>query len=140
MKDSKKNTILYNETINNELLLICQPLFENLGITDFGYTRYDKDGSFFMIESNHLWLKTYYNYGYSDDINNPFSELQQIRQTPLNEFRVFPYISKPETLVHSLLFDAGMWNGLSLYRRFNFYGEAFHFQSKIENIAFLFIS
>ena len=131
----QNSTLRYNESMNTELQLIFRPLFENLGITDFGYVRYDNGGSYLMIESNHLWMETYYSFGYSDDINNPFSELGHIKQTPLNGLRVFPYMGKPETLVHSLLFNSGMWNGLSVYKRFNSYGEAYHFQGSTENTS-----
>lgn len=128
------NALSYNASINVELFKICDPLFSNFGITDFGYIRYYFDGSSFMLETNHDWMVSCYSQISAEDTNNPFSELQNLKSAPLNDIYVYPYIGEPKTFIHSFLLQSNMWNGISVYKRHRDFGEAFHFQSSIENV------
>lgn len=127
--DNCKEVFEYNNRIKEEIFKLCEPLFKAFNINNFGYTRYNKDGSRNIIDLNEEWLEAYLRHHFYENPNIPRSLLYNLRKATLYKpYIYYMCLEKPQTYyVYEILRDTGLGKTLSIYLKDKNYAEIFHF-------------
>ena len=132
---SNYSALHYNDNISNNIINICEPLFNNFKITFFGYARFFTDGTYLDLCTSLPWQKHYMeHFATQPFINNHIKGIYQnqtlytLWNNDLNEPRekIFQHFIRD-----SCAFD--IWHGLSIYKHFPCSIEAWHFATTKEN-------
>ncbi|MBT4879962.1 MAG: helix-turn-helix transcriptional regulator [Alphaproteobacteria bacterium] len=121
-----KSTWKYNCEINAQLVELCEPLFKNFGITVFSYIRFFEDGTHLQLCTNTDWLKFYLQKKFYDNESHYRNMLEKI---PVDDSNFVLWETLPQSQLTSSLYESNIWNGLSIYKRYKNYAEAFYFSS-----------
>jgi len=115
--------------------LICEPLFNNFGITVFGYSNFLNDGTYLDVCTNDSWQGHYLEHFASHNFIHEYVKYihtNNIRYTVWNND-----ISHPRNptfsqfIIDSCHFE--IWHGFSIYKHHASSLEAWHFATSKEN-------
>ena len=109
----------YNNRIKEEIFKLCEPLFKAFNINNFGYTRYNKDGSRNIIDLNEEWLEAYLRHHFYENPNIPRSLLYNLRKATLYKpYIYYMCLEKPQTYYVMKFFEILVWENFKyLFKR-----------------------
>lgn len=115
-EEYNKKALEYNESISEDLLRLCQPLF-GLDVTVFEYAHFFKNASYIYISSHKEWYKHYIkNYANSAFIRNHINEVFETN-TKYHSWNVSPDLpsekEKAEFIISRRKFD--LWHDFTQY-------------------------
>lgn len=113
-KNNNHAALAYNQTIHQQLMDICSPLFLRSYIKSFRYFRLFKDGSYLNLSTNNDWL-----YSRMTKIHNNGLIFQSALCSAVSDdYTFFIWPNDPDAdEVTNLFYDFNIWNGLSVYKR-----------------------
>lgn len=101
---------------------ICQPLFNNFEITNFGYVRFYDNGTMLRLSTDHEWTKKYFMHEFYNDID--FYSMQDLKEGDLRKSLIY---GTPLKEHHTALYDHNIWNIIVIYERQQNYGDVWFF-------------
>lgn len=110
--DSIKPIVDYNLSIREKILEICNPLFNNFGITYFEYDQIFNDGRVFYICTNKDWLRFSLENKMFDDEEH--IRLCSIAKTQNCRYALWSTLKLDKTNLLSNYFQHDVWNGLTI--------------------------
>src|SRR5688500_10432668 len=115
----------YNETIIDNMSKIAKPLVENFNINLINYRRFYYDGKLLYLSNNESWM----NYVFNQKVwvSERFKEkIKEISYQPYVDvlWKDKPDLTDPN---YCALYEYNLWYGISIYRKFKNYIEAFAF-------------
>lgn len=116
------SALKFNEDIASFIEDICQPLFNNFGITNFGYVKIDSSGSMLRISTGPKWTRRYFEQQYYNDTDFYFFD-----DVAENSSRIRIYTNQPNGGVFSELYDYNIWNIYTIYERNLNFAEVWFF-------------
>lgn len=125
--------IEYNQTVRPLVVDLCHSLFANLKFNAFGYTRVNKNGSRFILETNEQWLQHYSSIGFFENFDHERSLFTNMSKAESSAYHSLVLTGQPESDIHKSLYDLNLWNSMSLYVKNKDCVEAFHFSTKRNN-------
>lgn len=117
----------YAEALSGTIEKICEPLFSNFEITNFGYVKMYDDGSMLRLSTDHEWTKKYFIYGFYNDID--FYAMQKIPEGGTRKVLVY---GTPLGEHYSALYDHNIWNIIVIYERQKNFGNVWFFAATRE--------
>ena len=108
---------------------ICQPLFQHTDITDFAYTRVNKNAGQLTVSTHTGWLEDYFMT--NDHLYKIYLETPEF----LKDGRILWACVPGNTTVKNAREKFKIDNGITLMRHNENYSEAFSFGSTIENTS-----
>lgn len=130
MLDQNKQALSYALTISSRIQKICEPLFNNLHFKLFVYVKVLPNGKMLHLTSCADWTRIFYEnefYNADDCFNNIRSSMKE------NENKTFILSGKPTDKHCCKLFEYGVWNTCSYYRKLNNTIEGWAFGGYREN-------
>lgn len=104
------SAINYNNSINDKLIDICIPLFDNFSITHFFYIKIFNNNTCLYLCSDKKWVEYYIENKFQDD--------------PLHFKSYFPdnmnyslWSGFEKDKVYSAVYDFNVWNGFNIYEK-----------------------
>lgn len=118
----------YLNSVGDRLSKICSPLFKNLGIRVFCYTRTYPNGDHLFLDSNSSWRNDWFEQNMYLDISH-HDRLLGIHGHKDNTKVIWN--NEPDSDVYSTMREKhNMWNGLSVSRNREKYIETWHFSAE----------
>lgn len=117
----------YAEALSETIETICEPLFSNFEITNFGYVKMYDDGTMLRLSTDHEWTKKYFIYGFYNDID--FYAMQKIPEGGIRKVLVY---GTPLGEHYSALYDHNIWNIIVIYERQKNFGNVWFFAATRE--------
>lgn len=127
--ESENNAFKYSLDSQNKLNEICSSLLECFGIRNFSYMKvFEKNGQLYRLHlcSNKKWLvHSFENHFYKD-----MELYKYVLQSPKNNgINHMLWTALPSNKMFSLMYDINMWNGITLYQRYENAFEVWGFSS-----------
>lgn len=128
-----KEIVNFNQQVNGDLVHFCSPLFDSFNLNHFGFTKYYPDGSRVILETNKQWLEVYGESDFYEDPNRFNSLIHYMNSLPKQGYNYNIFTGKPEGPTHQKLYELGMWNSISFYKREGKAVEIFHMSTSATN-------
>lgn len=130
INEINKYALRFNEATADRVKSLCAPLFNNAGVTHFGYLKILNDGRMLRLTNNVEWTKKYFEKAYYNDI-----DFYSMKNAPNSGFRLSLLVGKPEgNHCLALCNDYNVWNAIVLYEKFNNYCKHCFFGAHKDNI------
>lgn len=124
----------YYTSFSSVIESICQPLFQISGLTHFAYVKVYNDGKILRFSNLDYWTEKYFD---NEIFNDKSFYLNKLKTVPLYGERRFLWTGTPSEKTYSLMHENNIWNGLSIYQRYQGFVESFHFASTRDNTGIL---
>lgn len=128
---------------------ICAPLFDYLNLDSFSYSRIHSSGHFLYISTHEKWMETFHKYSIynNNEFQNDFYYIDNCdkegtflfmtsiedKEDNFNKEGTFLYMGLPEKKEFlSYLYNAGVWNCLTLFLKNQDFTECWMFSSTPE--------
>jgi hypothetical protein len=107
----------FNEACSPLLDTLCEPLFENFGVTHFGYIRILEDGKIFRMATNKAWTRTYFQKEFYNCLESDI-EIWGLNHVPLNEQRFMILNGPPQNDHFEILYsEFNIWNFMLIHEK-----------------------
>ncbi len=126
-KKINSRALEYSEAVSGTIEKICEPLFSNFEIKNFGYVKIYDDGSMLRLSADHEWTKKYFKYGFYNDID--FYALQKVPEGGVRKILIY---GTPLGEHYSALYDHNIWNIIVIYERQKTFGNVWFFAATRE--------
>ena len=124
------NASLYNRAKNQELIKLCQEIFQNSDVNVFGYRKFFLDNTYIALCTNSFWQDYYF-----DNVKNIGKVFAKaMANVPLFKYSYFlwPQNYNSDNLISALHYH-NICNGITIYYRSSDYVESFAFGGKVEH-------
>jgi DNA-binding CsgD family transcriptional regulator len=121
------HALKYAEALSGTIEKICEPLFSNFEITNFGYVKMYDDGSMLRLSTDHEWTKKYFMNGFYNDID--FYAMQKVPEGGIHKVLIY---GTPIGEHYSALYDHNIWNIIVIYERQKNFGNVWFFAATRE--------
>ncbi len=112
LNNSIKAIIDFNDSINDQVMEICRPLFNCLGISYFEYDKITNDGKVFYICTNQDWLKFSLEEQMFDDTEHVY--LCSLAKKYQKRYALWSNLKLDKTFLLSQYQQFDVWNGLTI--------------------------
>lgn len=125
----------FNDSIEVALSSICEPLFNNFGLTVFSYSHFLNDGTYLDICTNTQWQKHYIEQFGSSTFVKHFAKQVYDKDTQYILWDNRTDIPREEIFCRFITDSCNfnIWNGFSIYKKYENSLEACHFATNKEN-------
>jgi len=107
-----KQMFEYNLSIRENILDICKPLFDNLGISYFEYVKISAEGNIFYLCTNKKWLEFSLEHKMFDDKEHV--ELCSMAKKFNQRYALWNCLNLEKTCLLSKYYEHNIWNGFSI--------------------------
>ena len=125
---SNLSAIHYNNAINDKLIDICAPLFDNFAITHFFYIKIFSNNTCLYLCNDKKWVKHYIENEFQDDPLHFKSYIPDNMNCSL-------WTGFERDKVYSAVYDFNVWNGFNIYEKQSDAFTTYAFGSTRSNVS-----
>jgi DNA-binding CsgD family transcriptional regulator len=133
MKTMVKEAVQYNFSIYNQIHKICEPLENFYGVNLIHYRRFYLKGGLINLFNHSEWMKVSYDnqYWHSSVFQKKLSDLLNKKVL----YYLWPEAPIKEDPIYNGLYEHNIWNGITIYKKFEDCIETYAFATTRENSA-----